>query len=205
MDRACLVSWRHCYKPGELSAIQHAYNILIDDGEEVFASEYQQTPMEAGEKSLLRLTPDQIAGKVNQLARGIVPKLCQYVSAYVDVHRLIHYWVVSAWEPQFGGGPIDYGVWPEQPTTYFAETHPPVGLDKVYGGVEDSWVLAGLTAIVDALLAREWRREDGATVRIGKLLIDARYKTELVRQFCRRHAQAGLSRKRISAESGDGA
>ena len=50
-----------------------------------------------------------------------------------------------------------------------------------------------LTALVDALLAKEYLREDGAVLRIGKLLIDARWgeKTELVKAFCRRHAQYG--------------
>jgi hypothetical protein len=37
MDAGHEVFWEHCYDPStERSAIQHAYNILIDDGEEVF-------------------------------------------------------------------------------------------------------------------------------------------------------------------------
>ncbi|TXH11977.1 MAG: hypothetical protein E6R03_13790, partial [Hyphomicrobiaceae bacterium] len=45
-DAGCEVSWSSCFDPEhEESAIQHAYNILIDDGEEAFASECQQKPL----------------------------------------------------------------------------------------------------------------------------------------------------------------
>jgi hypothetical protein len=47
MDAGCLVAWEHCYdRDVEISAIQHAYNLLIDDGPEVFASECQNEPLE---------------------------------------------------------------------------------------------------------------------------------------------------------------
>jgi hypothetical protein len=46
MDAGCEVSWEHCFEADvEISAIQHAYNMLIDDGEEVFASECQNQPL----------------------------------------------------------------------------------------------------------------------------------------------------------------
>jgi hypothetical protein len=45
MDRGAEVTWEQCYSEGEQSAIQHAYNILIDDGEDVFASECQNQPL----------------------------------------------------------------------------------------------------------------------------------------------------------------
>ena len=158
----------------------------------MFASEYQQKPIEIHDQGPLHLTTELLAGKLNGLARRVVPKTAQYVAAYVDVHRQIYYWVVSAWRPDFGGGPIDYGVWPAQPMAYFAESSPPISLEDTYGGTEESWMLAGLTEIANRLLGYEFQREDGGPLRIQKLLIDARYKTELVRQFCRRHPQAAL-------------
>jgi phage terminase large subunit GpA-like protein len=58
---------------------------------------------------------------------------------------------------------------------------------------EDAWLLAGLTRLTDDLLAANFKREDGAEMHVGRLLIDARWgeKNALVKQFCRRHAQAG--------------
>jgi len=61
------------------------------------------------------------------------------------------------------------------------------------GLTDDGWILASLQTLVNALLARQFIREDGAAMRIGRLLVDAKWgqKTELVKQFCRRHPQAG--------------
>ena len=45
MDSGCDVSWKSCFdSSNEISAIQHAYNELIDYGQDVFDSECQQSP-----------------------------------------------------------------------------------------------------------------------------------------------------------------
>jgi len=194
MDRGCVVSWKHCYGPGELSAIQHAYNKLIDDGEEAFASEYQGEPLKPGGHGPLVIDAAILAGKLSNLERGRVPKPCQWVSAYIDVHDRLLYWCIAAWAQDFAGGPIDYGTYPAQSQPYFAQATAPIAMRDVHPGMdEDAWLLAGLTATVDGLLGRVFAREDGASMRIGRVLIDAQWgqKTELVKQFCRRHAQGG--------------
>lgn len=194
MDAGCRVSWKHCHGPDEVSAIQHAYNILIDDGDETFASEYQQEPVEPGEHGPLRLVAAQIAAKTNGLDRGVLPLACQHVTAYVDVHDRLLYFVVAAWSDDFGGAVIDYGTYPKQRLRYFAQATAPVTMAKVHPGLaEDARLVAGLAALVQTLLAAGYAREDGVTMRIGRLLVDAKWgqKTELVKKFCRRHAQSG--------------
>ncbi len=195
MDAGCQVSWKHCYRePDELSAIQHAYNILIDDGDEVFASEYQQEPVEPGDHGPLRLTAEQIAAKVNGLDRRVVPKIAQYVTAYIDVHDRLLYFVTFACSQDFDGAVIDYGTYPPQPSLYFAQRSAPVSMSEAHPGLtEDAWILAGLNNLTSQLLATTFIREDKVTMRIGRLLIDAKWgqKTELVKQFCRRHPQGG--------------
>jgi hypothetical protein len=193
-DAGCKVSWAHCHAPDELSAIQHAYNILIDDGPEVFASEYQQAPLVAGAGGPLHLEAALIVGKLSGLARGRVPKRASHQAAYIDVHRRLLYYCVSAWTADFGGGPIDYGTHPQQPCAYFAESSAPIAMADAHPGTsEDAWILAGLAALCGRLLAKPYSREDGATARIGRILIDCKWgaKTELVKQFCRRHPQGG--------------
>jgi len=75
---------------------------------------------------------------------------------------------------------------------YFSASNPSHGLDSLYGGTEESAILAGLTDLAGQLLSRNLHREDGADLRVGRILIDAGYKTELVRTFCRRHPQAAI-------------
>lgn len=193
MDAGCVVSWESCYSPDcEISAIQHAYNALIDLGEEAFASEYQNDPKEA--KSENALTIEGVCAKVNGIERGRVPKLCQYVSAYIDVHERLLYWAVCGWAPDFGGAVLDYGTYPRQPVSYFLQRSAPVSMSDANPGLpEDSWILKGLEATSSAIVGAHFPREDGAALRVGRLLIDAHWgqKTELVKQFCRRHPQSG--------------
>lgn len=193
MDRGCAVSWRHCFDrtvdPPELSAIQHAYNKLIDDGKGAFSTEYQQEPFdEAGGAS--RLTAPAIAAKCNGLERGLVPQNCRAVVAGIDVHDRLLYWLVLALADGFAGAVIDYGTWPRQPSTFFSMNNCPRPLEIAYPGcVQDAYILAGLQECTKAILERVYPREDGAPLRVEKLLIDAHWgeKTELVKAFCRRH------------------
>ena len=191
-DAGCLVSWAHIPRhPGEVSAVQHAYNILIDDGEAVFASEYQQVPMEEADAGR-KLSAAAVAAKCNGLARGAVPLECSAVVASIDVHDRLLYWGVIALADGFRGAVLDWGQWPPQPSSFFSLVNCPHPLEDAYPGrVQDAYILAGLTEATDRLLARQFVREDGAPLRIGKLLIDAHWgeKTELVKSFCRRHPQ----------------
>lgn len=194
LDAGADAAWPERKEADEVSATQHAMNLLFKRGEEAFWSEYQNEPIDETEKWPFRLNADEIAAKCNGLGQGVVPKAANWVTAYVDVHERLLYYVAAAWEPEFGGAVIDYGTYPRQPTSYFAQTTAPVSMaDRHPGLTEDAWILRGLGAVTAELLSRQYKREDGAELRIGRLLIDARWgqKTELVKQFCRRHPQGG--------------
>jgi hypothetical protein len=193
MDRDSEVAWPEFKRDDELSALQSAYNIRFrcKGGDEAFFAEYQNEPVENNTKAVL--TAALVANKLNRLRRGTVPKECQYLSAYIDVHLNILYWVVSAWKQDFGGGPADYGTYPQQPISYFSQDNPPIKMSDVHRGMtEDAWILASLETLVTQLLTRTFMREDGFAMRIGKLLIDAKWgeKNKLVKSFVRRHPQA---------------
>ena len=60
-------------------------------------------------------------------------------------------------------------------------------------GLEGS-IYAGLEQLSTSHLGREWRRDDGAAIRIDRCLVDANWgsSTDVVYQFCRQSAHAGL-------------
>jgi len=194
LDMGAEASWEARRGADEISAIQHAMNLFIERGEEAWFAEFQNSPLNKDEKKPLYLSADQIAVKTTGLDRGIVPKTCQHVTAYVDVHERLLYYLVAAWTDEFGGGPVDYGTYPRQPVSYFAQGTAPIGMRDAHPGLtEDAWILAGLGQVVGSLLNSQYKREDGALLRIGRLLIDAKWgqKSELIKQFCRRHPQGG--------------
>jgi hypothetical protein len=196
MDAGCDVAWEHCYAPDddEISAVQHAYNALIDDGEEVFASEFQNQPLVAPEDEG-QLTRDEVAAKLNRFRRGAVPVEAQKLTAFVDVQKACLYWVVCAWNPDFTGHVVDYGVFPEQPLRQFTLRQVKKTLSMAFpsAGQEGAW-RAGLDALTDRLISREWKREDGASLRISRLLIDSADGNAqgVVLDFCRQSRHAAV-------------
>jgi len=186
MDEGAVVTWEWAYAwgdddPVEISAIQHAYNILIDLGEDVFASECQNEPMrDTG--GLRILSPAEICLKQSGYERNVVPKECTTLTAFSDIHEQIHYWQVWAWEPNFTGYLIDYGTFPDQRRRYFQHDMLPLRLDRLFPGRDPAaTIYAGLDAMIfgDAglhyagLLNREWVKTNGVPLRIAKFGIDA--------------------------------
>jgi phage terminase large subunit GpA-like protein len=77
---------------------------------------------------------------------------------------------------------------------YFEQSSAPRGLEDLTPGLdEDARILAGLQVLADKLIETVYRREDGAAMKLGRVLVDARWgeKNALVKQFCRRHRAAG--------------
>ena len=72
MDEGSLVAWPERFNHDELSAVQHAMNLLLQD-EAAFFAEYQNEPLPAETAADDELTADQVAAKFNRMKRGEVP------------------------------------------------------------------------------------------------------------------------------------
>jgi hypothetical protein len=191
MDEGCEVYWEHCYdRDQELSAIQHFYNALIDDGAEVFASEFQQEPLE-DERTANALKPADLADRALEgVERWVVPSGCSVVTGFIDVQGKALYWGVVGWRERFGGHVAAYGVYPEQPSSYHTLREIPVSLQSVVGTEDQAAAIyAGLEVVVPMLLEREYQSEtsDGS-LSMSLLTIDANWRQYegVVRDFCRR-------------------
>jgi phage terminase large subunit GpA-like protein len=103
--------------------------------------------------------------------------------------------VVAAWEDDFTGYVIDYGCYPDQQRPYFTlrEARQTLSSEATGTGLEGS-IYAGLESLTSKLLDREWQRDDGAAMRIGRCLIDANWgqSTDVVYQFCRQSKHAAV-------------
>ncbi|MBI5865600.1 MAG: phage terminase large subunit family protein [Planctomycetes bacterium] len=188
MDAGAHVSWPERHHPDELSAVQHAMNLKLDRGEAAFWAEYQNEPLPEEHADEDLLTADQIAAKGNGQRRGEIPIGCTCATMFIDVQGKALFWLVAAWESDFTGYVIDYGTEPDQSETYFTlrDIRKTLSAASSRAGIEGA-IYAGLERLTDAKLGREWRRDDGAMVRIDRCLIDASWgsTTDLVYQFCR--------------------
>lgn len=194
MDEGAVVAWDARFNHDELSAVQHAMNLRLQD-ERAFYAEYQNEPLPEETPDDELLTAEQIAAKVNGHARGEVPIGCTRLTMFVDVQGKALFWLVAGWAEDFTGHVLDYGVEPDQKREHFtlrdirrtlAHAAPREG--------QEGAIYAGLDRLMESQLAREWRRDDGAMVRIDRCLIDANWgaSTDVVYQFCRQSPYAGV-------------
>jgi len=194
MDEGAVIAWPARFNHDELSAIQHAMNLKLQD-EAAFFAEYQNEPLPEEVAEADELTAEQIAGKLNRLNRRAVPVGCNHLTMFIDVQASLLFFVVAAWEDDFTGFVIDYGTYPDQKRPYFTLRDARLTLAAATrtSGVEGA-IYSGLDAITKEICTREWRRDDGAMLRIERCLIDANWgtSTDVVYQFCRQTAQASV-------------
>jgi hypothetical protein len=118
MDAGADVSWKERFNHDELSAIQHAMNLKLQD-EAAFFAEYQNEPLPEETVGADQLTADQVAAKINHMPRARVPIAGNHLTAFIDVQGKLLFYVVAAWEDDFTGYVVDYGSYPDQQRTYF--------------------------------------------------------------------------------------
>lgn len=187
MDQGGVVAWEARKYPEDISALQHAMTLKILDPR-MFACEYQNEPLPEQTAQTDDLTHDQIAGKINRLDRGLAPIRCQRLTSFIDVQGEMLFYVVCAWEDNFTGFVVDYGAFPDQRAPYFTLRDAEYTLSGIFPGRGPEGVIyAGLEALTTKLLGQDWRRDDGASLRIEKCLIDANWgnSTRTVYDFCR--------------------
>lgn len=194
MDEGAVVAWDVRHNPDELSALQHAMNLRLLD-ERAFHSEYQNEPLDEREAETEDLTAAQIAAKLNRRRRGEIPQDCGLLTAFIDVQQTLLYWTVCGWRDDFTGYVLDYGTFPDQTASYFTlrTAKKTIAQTVKVSGLE-AQLYAALEALSNRLAVREWKREDGLTLKLDRILIDANWgeSTETVYLFCRQSAHAAI-------------
>lgn len=194
MDAGAVAAWPELKQDDELSAIQHAMNLWADDPVS-FAAERQNEPL-AEHDDAEALTAEQIAERVNGLAAGRVPLAVEHLTLFIDVQGTALYWVVCGWQPDFTGYVLDYGCFPPPSVRYFQLRN----LTRTIQDATNTTSLEGaifnsLQYVCATIGRKDWPRDDGARMRIEKILIDANWgpSTDTVYKFCRETDFAGVA------------
>lgn len=194
MDAGAVATWPERKKPGEVSAIQSAMNWYYRNRRAFLAEGQNQPEADAGAACAKELAPAEVAKRLSGLPRGTVPPDATRLTAFVDVGGLLHWYCVCAWSPTFGGSVIDYGTWPRQNRSSFAADDPRPSLADAYPRLDEpSRVYAGLSALADAVLGREYAREGtGERLGVELCLVDAGWQSATVYNWCRQTPHRGL-------------
>jgi len=177
----------------ELSAVQHAYNILIDTGMEAFFAECQNEPIQQQDDIEL-LSAAKIAEKITGHDRGVVPDECSTITAFTDVQGEHLFWMVVAWAPDFTGYVIDYGAWPDQRRNYFTRRDIRTKLSDTYDGDESGVMFAALTELGDKLAGSTYTTKDGRSMKLARWCIDGnwRSRTKAVESYAKQSRYASI-------------
>lgn len=193
MDAGSRVGWPERFEPDELSALQHAFNLRFDRGEAAFGAEYQNEPPDLSPE-LSALDPVEIASRCSGFQRGVAPPEVEKLTAFIDVGASVLWWMVCGWSEEFSGQIIDYGAWPEQNSRVFLSRNVSPTLEGYYPstGNAEGAIFAGLAELISKLCGKEWRRSDGASMRISRMPIDSGWQTKVVRLVTRQHEYRDL-------------
>ncbi len=183
MDAGSEVAWEHVpLEPGEISALQHALNILILEGQEVFDAEVQNQPTTRNVSSHLQITK-HVATRVNGLKHLEIPENLGAYVWFVDVHDEILYYVRAIVQQNCTGSIVDYGSYPQQPTRYFSHSKLKRKLTDLHPGMSvESAILKGLTHLIKSM-AEIGDEEGKLSLSCG--LIDAGYKPDIITEAMR--------------------
>jgi len=112
MDEGARVGWEHRFRPGELSAIQYAENMLCDRGETVFEAEFQNEPKELHMQSF-DITEELILSRATEWPRDAAPAQCDFIVAGVDINYCgLNYCILAA-RPDAAAWVVRWGKHPE--------------------------------------------------------------------------------------------
>ena len=203
MDKGAEVAWEARKYEDDVSAIQHLMNHKFTIGDEAFMAEFQNEPLKDDALDVPLLSVDEIAKKMNGLRRRVAPGKTEYVTAMIDVHDDILYYVVAAWTGEFTGAVIDYGTYPDQKQARFSKSSAKRTMQKAAPGAGRLGAIRkGLDALSNGILNREYLREDGAIMRVERCLVDAGHEPDVVYDFCRSSPHAAILMPSLGAGIG---
>jgi len=174
MDAGAVVANPHRFDPHhEASALQHCYNIIADQGQDAFLTEYQNDPPETAGPQESGIYPDLVASRVSGFEQGVVPPGCPLLTGAADLGKTALHWVIVAWSKAGSGSVIDYGVqdvWPK---------------DRDNEQAVELAILQALHGLRDQLLAADYHYPDGETVPLQCCLVDSGRWEKAVYEFVR--------------------
>ena len=182
MDEGAKVAWHFIpLEEGEVSAIQHAMNILCDDGEDVFSSECQNEPKRTSAAGISQVNKNEVRERFSGLDRYVIPHNAAAVVAHCDIHDAILYWSVAAIKNDFTGTIIDYGTFPEQPLPHFSMHNLKRKLQEVTKAESsEEAIVLGVQHVADTIGSKVYATPDGETLQLAAMLFDIGYKPEEV-------------------------
>ena len=187
------VSWEWAYgwdedPQTEISPLQHAYNIILDDGMEDF--EYEcQCNTDYGlydEGETIHAKASTILTKINSFPRRRCPQATVRVVTHIDVNKdFLTYTTVASGDP-FHPYLIDYGTHPKQPGLV-SKRNVGLPLRQLYPNISDYREVLYLAVkdLLQTLAHKPYTREDGTDLFNSALGVDVKFEEDFIIRACK--------------------
>ena len=173
MDKGAQVAWKERKNKDDLTALQHAMNLLFRD-KPSFMSEYQNDPEEA-KPSIYELRPGIICSKLNHLKRYEVPGDCRWLVLFADINFIGLNYVACAFKNDFTGFIVDYGKFPEGEKNYMIDE---IKMDTATGA---QLLSAGIINFTRERVFKQMPFSlNGKIIHPTKIIFDGNFMTETV-------------------------
>lgn len=180
MHKGVRVAWPERHRRWMIDGLQEAMTIYFEDPARFFA-EYQNDPLAALDADDDQIAAHAVLERMNGLNPLVLPNWAQHVVTHIDCHKRILYFTTLALSPGFRRAVVNYGTYPEQSRPYFTErTARPTLSQRHPGGTYKTALKAGILKLAKSLFATTYKRADGVRLRMGIVLVDARWETDIV-------------------------
>jgi hypothetical protein len=189
MSAGGAVSWPDRYDDVRYASALEEAMVRRHDDPEAFAAECQNDPVRVGADrgEVRELHAAELAKRVCNLPRGVLPREATRLAAFIDVGGRVLWYGVCAFSEKFDGWLVDYGAYPRQSRSYFAagDAHPNLP-SEMPGLSEPQLVYAGLKLLTGEVLGREYPRDGGgAGLSVQACAVDCGWLPDQVHQFVR--------------------
>jgi hypothetical protein len=173
LNKGASVSWQDYYVRGrDVDALQRAMNLYFESPA-TFASEYQNKPISLYD---MGYSVEDIAAKATGLPADTAMDDAAAVTAFVDVHGDILYWLCTAFSRGGHGHIVNYGTFPQHPRNASRKDINASG--KIIEG--ETGLHNGLKNLLNQLLAYQCRTTDNRLLGIDKIFVDTGWRPDII-------------------------
>lgn len=193
MDAGCTPSWPDRFNADEISGVQYAMNLYYRD-KVSFMTEYQNEPVDLS-PSVSTIEKTTIDNSLTGRPLGFIPNDVDFLTAFIDVHKYLLYYVLCGFRRDFTGLVVDFGTYPKQRRRFFKMTEATPNLFDVAGSESlNTAIWNGLECLASDILEPSLTREDGTSINVEKIGIDAGWGAthDLVLNFIKQHPRKDL-------------
>lgn len=188
MHEGAVCAWEWCYEwdvddPIEISALHHAMTFYYEEGPEAFDCECQcKLIIPKNDEQQVIAPPDLIISRTSNMYKRQLPQEVKTVVTHVDMNHEILTYVTLGCDTVYRPFVIDYGTYPQQPTSVWKKKDLVKTLYDVYPEISKGDIGALFyRAIIDfskILVNTNYPREDGVSLQNRLIGFDARYETD---------------------------